>query len=255
MRYGILSDIHGNLEALRVAVQTLERAQVDRYLVAGDLVGYGPEPNECVEVVAGLDAICIAGNHDLIAIERMSPDRCVPIARESLRWTRDTLSADAEAFLAALPLRAATSDGVVIAHGSLDDPQEYTTRPAQARAQLARMTRELPGSRVLVLGHTHWPWAFGRQSGARPIRGRLALPDEAVLLNPGAVGQSRELRCRARCLLVDLADGSATFWALRYDVAACLMALRREGLSPRSHHFRPSLSALTRRGIRRMMSR
>jgi predicted phosphodiesterase len=75
MRYGVLADIHGNLPALRAAVARLQAEGVDRFLCAGDLVGYGPFPNECVELVAGLDAITIHGNHDLIALGHISDAR------------------------------------------------------------------------------------------------------------------------------------------------------------------------------------
>ncbi len=252
MRYGVLADIHGNMRALRVALETLEREGVDRYLVAGDVVGYGPEPNECVEAVASLDCVCVAGNHDLIAIGRLSDERCESLAQHSLRWTRRVLSEEARKVLGGLPLQATTDDGVVIAHGSLHDPQEYTTRPAQASDQLTRMTEELRGSRILVLGHTHRPWAFARRSGSLSTRGELVLPDEAVHLNPGSVGQSRELRVRARCLLLELDENSATFFAPAYDVAGCRAALRHHGLSPRSHHIRPSVLGIGRRTLRRM---
>lgn len=255
MRYGVLADIHANLPALRVALSTLERHGVDRYIVAGDLVGYGPSPNECVELVAGLDGLCVLGNHDLIALERLSAERCIALARDSLHWTRRVLGADARAFLAALPERAATADGVVVAHGSLDDPQEYTTRARQAGEQLARAAGELPGARVLILGHTHRPWAYARGTGSLSTRATLALPGEEVHLNPGAVGQSRELRARARCLLLDLDDDSATFFAPAYDVGACRAALRRSGLPARSCHLRPSLPALGRRAIRALARR
>ena len=69
MRYGVLADIHGNLHALEAALPVLERAGVDRYICAGDLVGYGPFPNECVEAISNLGAVCVAGNHDLMALD------------------------------------------------------------------------------------------------------------------------------------------------------------------------------------------
>src|SRR2546427_11361968 len=134
MRYGVLADIHGNLYALRAGLEELRRRGVDRWLVAGDLVGYGPNPNECVELVAGLDAICVAGNHDLIALGRLSDERCIPLAQTSLRWTRGVLGNDARAFLAGLPERASVPGGVTLAHGSLDNPQDYTVTPRQASA-------------------------------------------------------------------------------------------------------------------------
>jgi predicted phosphodiesterase len=250
MRYGLLADVHGNLDALRAVVNALDHHGVDRYLVAGDLVGYGPYPNECVAAVAELPASCVAGNHDLIALGLLSDQRCIELARRSLAWTREVLDDDARAFLAALPPTVTVPGGVVVAHGSLDDPQEYTSTSGQALAQLARV-QDGDGAGVLVLGHTHRPLAFGRRSGWLPTRGRTALPpSDAVLLNPGAAGQSRELRARARFAILDLDAQQTRFFSIPYDVEACRAALRRVGLSPRSCHLRPSLPRAAARAVR-----
>ena len=258
MRYGVLADIHGNLYALRAALSALGREGVDRYLIAGDLVGYGPHPNECVELVAGLDAVCIAGNHDLITLGRLSDDRCPELARRSLRWTRSVLANDARAYLASLPLRATVPGGIVMAHGSLDDPQEYTRKPRQAAAQLTRLSQNGPEARILLLGHTHRAWAFALGSGTIPTRSPVALGgDDAVLLNPGGVGQSRswELRARARFLVLDATRELATFFAISYELDLCRTALRRAGLSPRSCHVRPSPLGAGRRALRKAARR
>jgi predicted phosphodiesterase len=268
MRYGVLADIHGNLQALRAALEEVQPCEVDGWLVAGDLVGYGPHPNECVELVAGLGGICVAGNHDLIALGRLSDERCIPMARHSLRWTRGVLGEAARAYLASLPPRATAPGGVELAHGSIDDPEDYTVTPPQARAQLSRL--DANGARVLVLGHTHRPWAFtpggGTALGGRPLGGRGAwalrghgmvpLPEhEPLLLNPGAVGQSRELRARARAVVLDLEGRRASFLDPRYDVAACRDALRRAGLSPRSYHLLPSPVGVGRAALRAVSRR
>jgi predicted phosphodiesterase len=250
MRYGVLADVHGNLDALRVVLRAIEREGVDGYLVAGDLVGYGPYPNESVAAVAELSATCVAGNHDLIALGVLSDGRCIELAQRSLRWTREVLGADERAFLAALPRVATAAGGVHVAHGSLDDPEEYTTTGRQALAQLARVEERDPGG-VLVLGHTHRTLAYGRSSGRLRARRATALPPgEAVLLNPGAVGQSRELRARARFAVLDLDTRQARFFAVPYDIGACRAALRRVGLSPRSCHLRPSLPIAALRALR-----
>jgi predicted phosphodiesterase len=249
VRYAVLADIHANLHALDAVLEAVRSEGVDAYLVAGDLVGYGPFPNECVERVAGLDAACVAGNHDLIVLGQLSDDRCIPLAKTSLAWTRNVLTDDARSYLEGLP-RSIDTGPVVIAHGSLDDPQEYTRTPAQAVDQLARLEREHPQARILVVGHTHRPWACDT-AGREPDRGRaLTLAEERLLLNPGAVGQSRELRVRARYLLLDLDQGSAEFKAVRYDTRACRAALVARGLSPRSTHLRPTLRGALRRGRR-----
>jgi predicted phosphodiesterase len=240
MRYGVIADVHGNLDALRAVLSAIEREGVDQFLVAGDLVGYGPYPNECVAAVAELAATCAAGNHDLIALGALSDDRCIALAQDSLRWTREVLGADERAFLAALPRTATAPGGVRVAHGSLDDPQQYTTTGPQAAAELA-LLEDREHAHLLVLGHTHRTLAYGRRSGRMRADGALALPPgEAVLLNPGAVGQSRELRARARFAVLDLDTREARFFAIPYDVTACRAALRRVGLSPRSCHLRPS---------------
>jgi predicted phosphodiesterase len=248
MRYGVIADVHGNLDALREVLRAMAREGVDGYLVAGDLVGYGPYPNECVAAVAELSATCVAGNHDLIALGELSDERCIGLARRSLSWTRDVLGADERAFLASLPRVATAAGGVRVAHGSLDDPQQYTTTGAEAASQLAGIG---DGDRLLVLGHTHRPLAYGRRSGRLRTRGTTKLPAaEPVLLNPGAVGQSRELRVRARFAVVDLDAGRARFFAIGYDVAACRAALQRAGLSPQSCHLRPSLARAAARALR-----
>jgi predicted phosphodiesterase len=258
MRYGVLADIHGNIHALRAVLSALGREGVDRYLIAGDLVGYGPHPNECVEVVAGLDAVCIAGNHDLIALGRLSDDRCPELARRSLRWTQGVLADDARGFLASLPLRATAAGGIVMAHGSLDDPQEYTRKPEQAAAQLTRLSENGWDAHILLLGHTHRAWAFALNSGTIPTRRPVTVQgDDPVLLNPGGVGQSRswEVRARARFLVLDATRELATFFAIPYELDQCRTALRRAGLSPRSCHVRPSPLGAGRRALRKTARR
>jgi predicted phosphodiesterase len=250
MRYGVLADVHGNLDALRPVLRALERHGVDRYLVAGDLVGYGPYPNECVAALAALPATCVAGNHDLIALGALSDRHCIELARRSLRWTQQVLGDDERAFLAALPPTATAGGGVIVAHGSLDDPQEYTSTREQALAQLERI-EDRDDAQILVLGHTHRPLAFGLRSGWLGTKGASELPvDPAVLLNPGAVGQSRELRARARFAVLDIDAREVRFYAIPFDVDACRAALRRVGLSPQSCHLRPSLPRAAARAVR-----
>jgi predicted phosphodiesterase len=248
---GVLADVHGNLAALRATVAELERRGAERWIVAGDLVGYGPQPNECVELVAGLEAVCVAGNHDLMAVGRLSDERCIPLAREVMRWTRSVLGADARAYLEALPLVASAGEGVTVAHGTVDDPQAYTHTPAQARAQLT-----LVAGPVLVLGHTHRPLAVAERSELRPAAHVALPPGERVALNPGAVGQAREMRARARALALDTAG--ASFLRLPYDVAATREALAAAGLPRDACHLPPSPRRKAARlagAARRRMSR
>jgi predicted phosphodiesterase len=259
VRYAVLADIHANLHALEAVLSALEGERIDAHIVAGDLVGYGPLPDECVAAVAGLDAVAVAGNHDLIALGRLDDAGCIALARRSLRWTRETMSAATRAQLEALPGTATAGGEVAVAHGSLDDAREYTTQPEQAVRQLARLDAEHGGARLLVLGHTHRPWACSG-SGRVLTPGAGGVLDlrevERCVLNPGAVGQARERRVRARFLVLDTERREAVFHAVPYDVAGCRAALRERGLPPRAYVLRRSLlrgaARVSRGAVRRV---
>jgi putative phosphoesterase len=223
MRYGVFSDVHGNLPALEAAVEALESRGIEAWLCAGDLVGYGASPNECIARVRALGAKCVAGNHDLIAVGALSDDRCIPLARESLAWTRRVLSPESRAYLERLPARIETEPGIVVAHGSLDDPERYVARAADQLAELALLA---PGM-TLVLGHTHRPAL--RRAGA------------SLFLNPGAVGQSRDRRLRARFAIIDTEAKTAELLAADYDRERAEAALAQAGLSDAGLHLKPSL--------------
>src|SRR3954469_19896398 len=126
MRLGLIADVHANLPALDAALAALEHERVDAYVCAGDLVGYGPHPNETVARVRALAPCCVAGNHDLMALGSLSDDRADELARETLAWTREQLDGDARAYLETLPATARAADGrVAVAHGTLVDASEY----------------------------------------------------------------------------------------------------------------------------------
>jgi predicted phosphodiesterase len=256
LRYAILADVHANLAALRTVIAALRQRSPQRWIVAGDIVGYGAYPNECVEVVADIGAICVAGNHDLIALGRLSGERISAPARVSLEWTAERLSTSSRRFLDALPTTAVVDDSVVVTHGSLADVSEYVTRPAQARAQLQHLRADHPAARVLVVGHTHRPWAWSASGGgARSTRFGRDVPErEPLLLNPGSVGQSRELVVRARGAVLDLDAGRAEFVALRYDVAGYRRVLRSVGLPPEGCHYVPPPARLVARTVRRAVA-
>jgi predicted phosphodiesterase len=242
MRYGVISDVHGNLAALDVVLSALHGIEVDAYVCAGDLVGYGPQPNECVEAIRRLGAHAVAGNHDLIAIGTLSDDRCERIARNSLRWTREVMDDATREYLAQLPERLELPGGLVVTHGSLGDPQEYVLNSAEAAVQLVRLSELHPSAGILIVGHTHRAFACdGLAATVGPGGwGSVAL-DGATrwLLNPGAVGQSREARIRARFMVLDLERREAIFHAVRYDVRRTRTLLRREHLPAASVHLAP----------------
>ncbi|WP_100499822.1 metallophosphoesterase family protein [Geodermatophilus chilensis] len=256
MRIGVLSDVHANEPALRAVLAELGRRGTDRLLVAGDLVGYGPHPNECVTMLAEAGARCVLGNHDLFVLDRLPPTRFPSYARQSAELHRSLLSADVRSFLESLP--TVLQDGrVLVAHGSLDDPEEYVFREPRAVELLSRLPQEAPGADTLVLGHTHRAWLVDAQQGTLPARGTVPMPTTPWLLNPGSVGQSRQLerRPRARCAIIDDTAGTVEFLRVDFDAAAGLAALRQQGLPDRCLHARPPVWFPAALGVRRALDR
>jgi diadenosine tetraphosphatase ApaH/serine/threonine PP2A family protein phosphatase len=188
-----------------------------------------------------------------MALDRLSEDDCIQLAQTTMRWTRTVLSDASRDYLAGLPPRA-TADGVVVAHGSLDDSTYYVASAPEAARELERMRGESPHAEVLILGHTHRHAMFDRTSVRlrAPGEAAVSLPGERApfLLNPGSVGQARERRARARCMLLDLDRREATFHAVPYDTSGCLRALRERGLPPNACHLPPSTRQAARRLLR-----
>ena len=242
MRLGLLSDVHANLAALQAVLRAFEGRGVEKLLVAGDLVGYGSQPNECVELLAEAGAVCVAGNHDLFVVDRLPPTRFPPLARRSAELTRRLLSNEARAYLEGLPLTTRLGS-TYLAHGSPGNPEEYVVREARAFELLARLPDMAPGSDTLVLGHTHQQWCVVAGRGVVSARGHVDLPARPRLLNPGSVGQSRqrERRPRARCAVLDSGSARVEFLDVDYDVAASRRALHASGLSDRCLHAPPRL--------------
>jgi diadenosine tetraphosphatase ApaH/serine/threonine PP2A family protein phosphatase len=219
---GVIADVHANLAALEVALDALSGAGA--LVCAGDLVGYGPQPNECVAALRKAGAACVAGNHDLVALGRDPLERCGALARTTLSWTREQLDEAARSFLAALPDRLDLGD-VVVTHGAPGDPWHYVRTPEDAARRLAAV----PEARVLVVGHTHHAMAVD-EDGARAAPRELALGDERWLLNPGSVGQPRDSDPRGAWLELDTDEWKATYHRVAYDIDKAAEAIRDAGL-------------------------
>lgn len=189
MKYGIISDIHGNLEALLAIIPYLK--DTEKIIVLGDIVGYGPLPNECCEEVRKLDSVVIAGNHDLAAVYKKDIEWFNPFARAAIEWTQKALTLENKEWLSGLPLKAQTNN-LIFVHGSLRNyTDEYIFKEREASGSLALLNNE-----ILFVGHTHVPYFFFLKNNA--VYGKRLLEDETIVLssqnivNPGSVGQSRD---------------------------------------------------------------
>ncbi|HLW47601.1 MAG TPA: metallophosphoesterase family protein [bacterium] len=234
MRYAVFSDVHANLEALDAVLADAALRSPDAYVCLGDIVGYGPDPNECVARVQRLGAAAIAGNHDRGVVGLFDMSAFSPLARAAIEWTAGELTDEHRAFLAALPerLESPTFLGV---HGSPRDPvEEYILTLPQALAIFA----ESP-FRVCLVGHTHIPGLFVRD-GDGHIRAQDFTPESPVelvatsryIVNGGSVGQPRDGDPRAAYLIYDDGGRSVTLHRVAYAVAATQAKMRARGLPP-----------------------
>jgi len=228
MRFGIFGDVHGNLEALEAVLSAMKDLEVDEYLCLGDIVGYGANPEECVQRVRGLGALAIAGNHDHAAIGAQNLANFNRQARDAMLWTRDHISAGTRDWLRSLSL-VECLDGFTIVHGSMHYPEAFnyvqTTRDAQHNFE--RMPQPL-----LFLGHSHFPFAFFNTD---PMTYTL---DEVVPVNPslwtvvnvGSVGQPRDEDPRAGFTVYDNRTGEARLHRTSYPVDQTMEKIMKAGL-------------------------
>lgn len=234
MRYAVISDIHANIEALEAVLTDAARRSPDVYLCLGDVVGYGPDPNACVERVRRLGGVVIAGNHDRGAVGQLSAASFSPLARAAIEWTAGELTEDSRAFLVALPDRFETPAFLAV-HGSPRLPvEEYIFDLPTALAVFAETE-----FRVCLAGHTHIPGAFVRRSDGHlkmeTLRSEAALDLAAVsryIVNPGSVGQPRDGDPRAAYLTFDDRAPRFVLHRVAYPVAATQTKMTQRGLPP-----------------------
>jgi len=231
MRVAVCSDIHGNLPALEAALAEIDEARPDELWCLGDLVGYGPWPNEVTDVVRGRADICLVGNHDLVALGTAGVDveEFNPEAAEAALWTRRELSAETREYLESLAPEG-SREGTGLYHASPRDPVwEYVLTPEAAAGAFT----EAPES-VILVGHSHVALAFSLQDDR--LSGDIAPGGTAIdltarhLLNPGSIGQPRDGDPRAAWLMLDLAEGRARFERVEYDVRRTQEEIRAHGL-------------------------
>ena len=202
MRYGILSDIHSNLEALDAVLAWLSSQRVDRLLCAGDLVGYGADPSRCLGRLqaSGVQSVC--GNHDRAVAGKLSLDWFNPYAQAALEWTARVLSPVEREYLAQLP-PVWKDPQITVVHSTLEEPERFHYVLDTPSARRCLDLQETP---LAFIGHTHVPGFFVRENGqVRFLRDkRIAAPRQSkILINVGSVGQPRDGDPRAACCLVD----------------------------------------------------
>lgn len=231
MRYTILADIHSNLTAFQAVLRDVEdRGGFNQLWCLGDVVGYGPEPHECLELLRSFDHLCIAGNHDWAAADKIDTGDFNHDAATANRWTSEKLTESDKLYLQTLP-DILIKDEFTLVHGSPRDPLwEYLVSPIAAQENMA-----FYDTTFCFVGHSHVPVVFEFIDDS--IKKRVLIDNEPVylgtdrsIINPGSVGQPRDGDPRASYILYDTDSNTICLHRVSYDIETTQKRMEFEGL-------------------------
>jgi len=227
MKIAVISDIHANRQAFEATLDAVAASDASELWCLGDLVGYGAEPDACVELAREHASVCLAGNHDMAVTGEISLEEFSRGASLAAQWTREVIVPDNLAFLESLEPQAEESS-IGLYHASPRDPVwEYVLS-----SLLADLCLDVQPRRICLIGHSHVALSFMRAEGeaatGEPQRdgAELDLAEGEWLLNPGSVGQPRDGDPRAAWLMLDLDGMAASYHRVAYDVAGAAAAIR-----------------------------
>ena len=236
MRYAVLSDVHGSLEALRAVLADALDQGAAAVLCLGDAVGYGAEPTACVELLGERGARMVAGNHEHGAIGLVNLDWFNPIARAAALWTRDRLAPEHSAYLASLPLTSSVGEATCV-HASPSRPEECDYLLSAEDGWSAFPDFD---TRLCFVGHSHRPglWSLGSSGpdfedlgGPAAAGMRIAFRDgQRYIVNVGSVGQPRDRDPRAAYVVWDEEERSVTLRRVDYDHLSAAAKILAAGL-------------------------
>ncbi|MFC1899426.1 metallophosphoesterase family protein [Chloroflexota bacterium] len=219
MRYAIIADIHANLTAFKAVLDDIgQRGGVDEIWCLGDIVGYGPDPHECIALLRRHNHICVVGNHDLAAIGKVPTSAFNPDAVIVCQWTSGQLSSDDVEYLETLP-EVVNKEDFTLVHGSPREPVwEYMISTGVARENFNHFE-----SSYCLVGHSHMPVVFkydGADYSSLPFTPSigLVLGKNRLIINPGSVGQPRNGDPRAGYAIYDNKTGMVRLYRISYNV-------------------------------------
>jgi predicted phosphodiesterase len=261
MRYGVIGDIHGNSEALAVALAELDRHAIQRILCVGDIVGYNADPDECAAELRRRKTVAIAGNHDLIGTGRLDFARCSNKAMHSLKRTRRVIARDTAAWLAQLPPTQVIEEHVVLVHGGVRDVEQSMVTPEHIAQNADLLRADFPQGRLCFFGHSHEQKVFEVTDTVREVapQGRVELEKANLyFINPGSIDAQRKSRHKlAEFAILDTVGWSVDFIRLPYDAAAteakaAAFGYRLTAFMDRYYRLRRKLAASPVQGGRRL---
>ncbi len=230
MKYAIISDIHGNLEALQSVLADIERREIESIICLGDVVGYGPNPNECVELIREKAEFILAGNHDHAPIGKLDVAYFNPWARTAIEWTRQQLDESSVEFLLSLPLKLEI-DGFTVVHSTPHDPEEWNYI-----ITIGDAVKNFPEfkSQVCFIGHSHVPMTISLDELdiCRVVRENPLHIEKQLryIINVGSVGQPRDLNPRSSFGIYDTTEKVFELCRVDYDIAKTQNKIRESNL-------------------------
>ncbi|HPY29114.1 MAG TPA: metallophosphoesterase family protein [Verrucomicrobiota bacterium] len=231
MKFAIIADIHGNLEAFRVVLNDAQKQRCTHYACIGDVVGYGANPAECLALVRKMGMPCVKGNHDEYCSIDEQTEGFNPAAAEAVQWTRKQLSEDGRQWLRDLKYVRMVKNFTIV-HATLDGPQRWGYVFDKLAAAASFPYQNTP---VCFFGHTHVPVAFIRDSmvrGGTYSKFKIEA-GKKYFINVGAVGQPRDGNPKAAYVVYDTVEGTIELRRLEYDIAAAQKKIRDAGLPER----------------------
>jgi diadenosine tetraphosphatase ApaH/serine/threonine PP2A family protein phosphatase len=235
MRYAIIADIHSNLAAFQAVLDDIHsQDRIDKIWCLGDIVGYGPDPHECIELLRSTDHICVAGNHDRAVVGQLDLNNFNPNAAEAVHWTEEKLSIGDITYLKNLPDTIQEGDFILV-HGSPREPiMEYILSMS-----VARQNFDFFRTRYCLVGHTHVPQAYSldKEDNCTATRFlptvKLITGEIRLIVNPGAVGQPRDRNPKACYAVYDNETGIIQLRRVSYDIRLTQDRIMKSGLPPR----------------------
>ena len=231
MRYGIIADIHANLEGLQVVLEDIKQQKCTHVVCLGDVVGYGANPKECLDIIRGMNIPVVKGNHDEYIGSSEDPEGFNDAAAEAVSWSRNQLTEDDRKWLRDLKYFRLVANFSIV-HATLDAPQRwgYVFEKLEAAASFTYQNTQ-----VCFFGHTHVPVAFIRDTGVRGgtySKFRVEA-GKKYFVNVGSVGQPRDGDPRAAYVVYDLPQQTIELRRLEYDIPTAQRKIRAAGLPER----------------------
>ena len=235
MKFAVFGDVHSNLEALEVALDTIKKEKVDKIFCVGDIVGYNSNPCECIELLIKNDVVCISGNHDRFTSGAIDAVIRAEI-REIIDYTKKVLNEQQMDFIASLPDKRFWQDIFLFVHGSPRMKDEYINSLQTAKNFLKYLKQEHPFVSICFYGHTHVPYIISCKNIENKIHETTSIQLDkqfTYLINPGSVGQPRD-RCPSTSFVTfDIDRYLLTYHRLEYDILATQQKINEAGFSPK----------------------